>query len=158
MHWKTLIKMGKAALITPVYLSGAWALMISYQLFTETAVRTMIREVMVLWPQIGYWLTIRLDMLVFIIAFSWVFVISSVIPSMILGKNSGTIVQFVVVLTLTGSSLIIQDALFKNTGILVERILSYAIFLKNPLDAASYLSFPYILMLIVDIFGRVKKT
>ena len=150
--------MGKAALITPVYLSGAWALMISYQLFTETAVRTVIREVMVLWPQIGSWLTIRLDMLVFIIAFSWVFVISSVIPSMILGKNSGTIVQFVVVLTLTGSSLIIQDALFKNTGILVERILSYAIFLKNPLDAASYLSFPYILMLIVDIFGRVKKT
>ena len=150
--------MGKAALITPVYLSGAWALMISYQLFTETAVRTMIREVMVLWPQIGYWLTIRLDILVFIIAFSWVFVISSVIPSIILGKNSGTFVQFMVVLTLTGSSLIIQDALFKNTGILVERILSYAIFLKNPLDAASYLSFPYILMLIVDIFGRVKKT
>jgi hypothetical protein len=48
-----LTGMGKAVVITPVYLSFAWALMITYQLYTETAVRTVMRKVMVLWPQIG---------------------------------------------------------------------------------------------------------
>src|SRR4030042_6298729 len=101
--------MGKAALVTPAYLSIAWTLMISYQLFTETAVKTVTREMVVLWPQIGDWMNSRVDVIVFIYAFSWVFVLSSVIPSLILGKERGALVQFVIVLALTFTTLIIQD-------------------------------------------------
>ena len=151
------MKIGKAAFITPAYLSIAWTLMITYQLFTETAVETLMREIVVLWPQIGYWLSIRIDMLVFIIAFSWVFVLSSVIPSLILGKDRGTLVQFMVVLALTISALIIQDVLVTYTGIEVDQIFSLAVFFRNPLDAAFFLAFPYILMILIDIFGRAKK-
>jgi hypothetical protein len=32
----------KAALVTPVYLSVAWVLMVSYQIFTQTAVETVV--------------------------------------------------------------------------------------------------------------------
>ncbi|MFC1804138.1 hypothetical protein ACFL0D_09285 [Thermoproteota archaeon] len=149
--------MGKATLITPAYLSVAWTLMITYQLFTETAVKTVMREIIVLWPQIGSWLNVRVDMLIFIYAFSWVFLLSSVIPSLILGKERGILVQFMVVLVLTISALIVQDVLVMYTEIEVDKIFSLAIFLKNPLDAASFLFFPYILMLLIDVCGRAKK-
>jgi hypothetical protein len=149
--------MGRAVVITPVYLSFAWALMITYQFFTETAVKTVMREILVLWPQIGIWLNNRVDLLVFIIAFSWVFVLSSVIPSLILGKDRGTLVQFLVVLALTASTLITPDNLMRYTGLEVQRIFGLVAFLKTPYDAVTFLSLPYILMVMVDLFGRSDK-
>ena len=89
--------MGKAVVITPVYFSFAWALILTYQLFTETAVNTIIRELYMFWPQIGVLLNTKIDAIVFVVAYSWVFLLSSVIPSKILGKRSGTIAQFFVV-------------------------------------------------------------
>ena len=55
--------MGKAVVITPIYLSFAWALMITYQLYTEIAVKTVMGEIMVLWPQLGNVLRTSVDLL-----------------------------------------------------------------------------------------------
>ena len=150
--------MGKAVVATPVYLSFAWTLMITHQLFTETAVKTLMKEIVYHWPNIGSWLNNRVDLVVFIYAFSWVFVLSSVIPSLILGKERPVFVQFLVVLSLTLSTLIIQDVLVIYTGIQVERIFRLAVFLRDPLDATIFLFFPYILMLSIDIFERRKRS
>ena len=131
--------------------------MITYQLFTETAVKTVMREIAVLWPRIGLWLNLRVDMLVFVYAFSWVFLLSSAIPSLILGKERGMLAQFVIALVLTISGLIIEDVLAKYVGIEVDQIFRLATLFRNPIDAAFFLSFPYILMILIDIYGLERK-
>ena len=142
--------MGKSLVTTPVYFSFAWALMITYQLYTETAVKTVISELLVIWPQLGNSLSMRVDLMVFFVAFSWVYVLSSVIPSLLLGKNSGIMTQFLLVLALTSSTLFIKDLVVVYTGMDINRILSLSKFLTNPLDAVSYLVLPYIVMIFVD--------
>jgi len=42
--------MGKSALVTPLYISVAWILLITYQLFTQTAVSTVVSYIKVFWP------------------------------------------------------------------------------------------------------------
>jgi len=148
--------MGKAVVITPIYLSFAWALMITYQLYTEIAVKTVMGEIMVLWPQLGNVLSTSVDLLVFVLAFSWVFMLSSVIPSLILGKDGSTLVQFFVVLALTSSTLIIQDIGVMYTGMDVNRIFSLTEFLMNPFDAVTYLVLPYIVMFMGDLFSKKR--
>jgi len=96
--------MGKATLMTPLYVSVAWAMMVTYQIFTQTAVSTVLTSFNVLWPAAGEWLLLRMDMIIFVYAFSWVFVLSSVIPSLLLGKKRSVLVQFFVWLMLALSS------------------------------------------------------
>ena len=145
--------MGKAATFTtPLYLSVAWSFMITYQLFTETAVRSVMNEVITYWPVLGEILVSRLDLIVFITAFSWLFVLSSVIPSLLLGKGSRVFTQFIIVLMLTFSTLFIQD-IVTILDIEVEQIFSLVELLSNPLDAVSYLVLPCLLMLFADVFS-----
>ena len=83
------------AILTPLYISVAWAAMISYQLFTQVAVTSVFVSVDTIWPSnISMWLMARIDTINFIHAFAWIFVLSSVIPSALLGKQRGVLVQF----------------------------------------------------------------
>ncbi len=149
--------MGKAALVTPLYISVAWSMMISYQLFTQTAVTTVIDYVKIFWPSVGAWLTFRMDMIVFIYAFAWVFVLSSVIPSVILGKERSVLIQSFVCLTLTFVAFVIQDALTIYGGKPIDQIFSLAVLFRNPFLAVIYLLIPYLLMLMLDIHSRRKQ-
>jgi hypothetical protein len=150
----------RAALATPAYLSVAWALMVSYQIFTETAVKTVVNSIGVYSPLLGNWLSFRIDMIVFIYAFAWVFVLSSIIPSLILGKERSVIVQFIVCLGLTLSALVLIDILkgygwdFTNQTVLLAN--PYLQIFANLFFAAFYLSLPYLLMLGIDLKGRKK--
>lgn len=148
--------MGKAAWITPLYISVAWILMISYQLFTQTAVTTNIAYINMCWPSVGAWLASRTDMLVFIYAFAWVFLLSSAIPSIILGKERSILVQFFVCLTLTFIAFLVLDALTAYGGMPIDQLLNLAILFNNPFLAIAYLSIPYLLMLLLDIRSRKK--
>jgi hypothetical protein len=150
--------MGKAVVITPVYFSFAWALLMTYQLYTETAVKTVMGEIKVLWPSIGSFLSTRVELLVFVIAFSWVYLLSSVIPSQILGKESSTLVQFFMVLVLTSSTIIMQDIIVMYTGMNPNKIFSFTRVLMNPIDAASFLALPYVVMFLVDLFNNKRDT
>jgi hypothetical protein len=152
----------KAALATPAYLSVAWALMVSYQIFTQTAVRTVVDTVAVYFPLLGDWLILRIDMIVFIYAFAWVFVLSSIIPSLILGKERSVFVQFIVCLALTLTGFVLIDVLNKTAIIDLttpEAIMSipYMGLFTNLFFAAFYLAIPYILMLTIDYRSKKKR-
>jgi hypothetical protein len=77
----------KASLLAPMYLSVSWVLTVSYQLFTETAVKSIATSVTSSWPAASGWLNANVDTLVFVYAFTWIFVLSSVIPSVYFGKT-----------------------------------------------------------------------
>jgi hypothetical protein len=150
------MSLGKAVLVTPLYISVAWTLMVSYQLFTQTAVKTATDYIQTFWPLAGEWLTSRMDMLVFIHAFAWVFLLSSAIPSVILGKGKGVLAQFFVCLTLTFSAFVIQDVITFG-GRSIDQIFSLSVLFHNPFLAVGYLLVPYFLMLILDINSRRKQ-
>ena len=146
--------MGKTAIVTPLYISVAWTLMTSYQLFTDTTVKAATTWVNIYVPTIGEWLLARSDMIVFIHSFAWIFLLSSVIPSLLLGKERGVLAQFGLCLTLAFLAFVIQDAL-SGSGAL-DQILVAPIF-KNPLVAIAYLSLPYLMMTYFDIRSKRKK-
>jgi hypothetical protein len=151
----------KAALITPAYLSVAWVLMVSYQIFTQTAVTTVVSAVSPLSPLAATWLNTRIDMVVFIYAFAWVFVLSSIIPSLILGKERSVLIQFFVCLLLTLTGLVLLDAL-KGYGFDLSdpKVLfsnPFTQLFTNATFAVFYLSLPYIVMITLDITSRRKR-
>ena len=150
-------RLGKVALITPLYISVAWTLMVSYQLFTQTAVTTVTTYIDVFWPSVGAWLVSRMDMVVFVHAFAWVFLLSSAIPSVILGKGRGVLVQFFVCLTLTFLAFVVQDVLITYGGGSFSQIFSLVALFSNPFLAIGYLLMPYLLMLGFDIYSRRKQ-
>jgi len=132
--------------------------MTSYQLFTETTVTSVTVYINMYLPTIGAWLVSRLDMIVFIHSFAWIFLLSSVIPALLLGKQRGVLVQFGVCLTLAFLAFVIQDAVTTGLGNgALDQILGLAPLFQNPLVAAIYLALPYLLMLGFDIRSRRKK-
>jgi len=149
--------MGKAAVVAPMYISVAWTLMVTYQFFTETAVSTIATYISAMWPPLGIWVSSRIDMIVFVHAFAWVFLLSSAIPSIILGKGRSVLIQFIVCLTVTFFAFVIQDILLIYGGGVLNRILSLTGIFQNPLLAVCYLSLPYLLMLGFDIRSRRKQ-
>jgi uncharacterized membrane protein len=153
--------LAKAALITPAYLSIAWALMVSYQIFTETAVKTLVDSFVLYVPLLGNWLNLRIDMVVFIYAFAWVFVLSSLIPSLILGRDRGVFVQFLVCLILTLTAFVLIDVIarygldFTNPAVIMSN--PYMGLFGNIVFAAFYLSLPYIFMVAIDLQLRKRR-
>jgi len=132
--------------------------MVSYQLFTETAVKTVLGSIETILPDMWSMLSTRVDMIVFVYAFAWVFVLSSAIPSIILGKSRSVIAQFIVCLILTLSAFIVIDSLnyFFHFN-LSDSIAAYAGWFTNPMFAVFYLSVPYVFMLTIDFRARKKQ-
>ena len=114
----------RTALLAPMYLAVSWVLTVSYQLFTDTAVKSIATNINLFWPTVSSWLNSNIQTLVFVYAFTWIFVLSSVIPSAILGKQRSTIIQYAVVLTLTLIAFFMSDILQAVAGIRIEQILS----------------------------------
>lgn len=132
--------------------------MTSYQLFTETTVSTVTIFIGNFLPTIGAWMAAKLDMIVFIHSFAWIFLLSSVIPALLLGKGRGVLIQFGVCLTLSFTAFLIQDAVTTGLGNgTLDQILGLAPLFHNPLLATVYLSLPYLLMIGFDIRGKRKK-
>ncbi|MEM3874616.1 MAG: hypothetical protein QXU45_05735 [Candidatus Bathyarchaeia archaeon] len=148
---------GKAAWQVPLYVSVAWILMVGYQMFTETAVKSLINFINILWPFVGEWLIYRVGMIVFVSAFAWVFVLSSALPSVILGRERSVLAQFFVCLTLTFLAFIAFDSLKAYGGHVISYMLSFATLLDNPFAALAYLLMPYIIMLAIDLQTRRKN-
>ena len=149
--------MGKATILTPLYLSVAWTLMTSYQFFTTTTVKSVTSFINVYLPIVGGWMAARLDIIVFIHSFAWIFLLSSVIPALLLGKERGVLVQFGVCLTLSFLTFIVKDAVTDITSGPLDQILGLAPLFQNPILAAGYMSLPYLMMALFDIRGKRKK-
>ncbi len=147
----------RAALLAPTYLAISWVLTVSYQLFTDTAVKSIASNIISFWPTVSSWLNSNIQTIVFVYAFTWIFVLSSVIPSAILGKQRSTLIQYAVVLTLTLLAFFMADILQTLAGIRIEQILGAATVLENPILAGFYLSVPFLLMIGLDINSKRKQ-
>ncbi|HER54559.1 MAG TPA: hypothetical protein ENO13_01520 [Candidatus Bathyarchaeota archaeon] len=149
--------MGKATLLTPVYMSVAWTLMTTYQLFTEITVNTITNFIVGIVPIVGEWMIARIDLIVFIHSFAWIFLLSSFIPGVLLGKKRGVLMQFGVCLTLAVLANVVQGAVADASGGPLDQILGLAPLFGNPLLATLYMSLPYALMAGFDIRGKRKS-
>ena len=144
-------------MLTPFYLAVSWLLTVTYQLFTQTAVTTITVRLDVLWPAAATWLNTNIDLVVFIYAFTWIFVLSSVIPGMLLGKGRSVLLQYFVCLLIAILAFSIQDLLLTFGGVNIEDLLSTAIFLNNSIVAGLYLIVPFIVMLGIDLRTRKNR-
>ena len=97
----------------------------------------------------------RIETVVFIHAFAWIFLLASVIPSAILGKGRSVLLQFFLCLTLTLVAVSVEAVftfiLGADTRMEVQAL--SGVFM-NPVIASLYLSAPYVLMLYLDIRSR----
>ena len=128
--------------------------MVVYQIFTQTAVSTIIANITPFIPSIGLWLTSRIELVIFIYGFAWVFLLSSALPSAILGKERGVLVQFFLCLALTFLSIIMVDVLATYANVSVDQFTGLSLFFNNLVLASLYLAIPYILLIGLDIHSR----
>lgn len=151
------MNLGRAALTTPLYISVAWTLMISYQIFTQAAVTTLTSYIHIIWPSMGSWLSSRMDTLTFIYAFAWIFVLSSVIPSVILGKERSVLIQFLACLTLAFVAFEVQHLASTYAIGLNDHLFNLTTILTNPFLAIGYLMAPFLVMLAIDLRSKRKR-
>jgi len=99
----------------------------------------------------------RIDRIEFMYSFAWIWVMTSLIPSLILKRRSA-LLQFVVVLVLTFLAVEFGNILsFAFGGEFVEQIFGVTVWLGNPLLATLYLLSPFLVILSVDFYERRKK-
>ncbi len=147
----------RAALTTPLYISSVWVLLITYQMFTSVAVISVVQSMGPFFPSIQEFLMPRIDRIEFMYSFAWIWVMTSLIPSLILKRRSA-LLQFVVVLVLTFLAVEFQSILFfAFGGEFVEQIFGVAVWLGNPWLATLYLLSPFLVILSVDLYARRKK-
>ena len=138
----------RGIVVTSVYLAIAWVLMVSYQIFTQTALTTVISSLGTSSPFLSSWLNSRLELVIFIYAFAWVFVLSSIIPTLILGKERRIFIQFLVCLALTLTVSVLFDVLkgygldLSDPNLILSN--SYTHLFSNIFFSVFYLSLPYI--------------
>jgi hypothetical protein len=147
----------KAGFLTPLYLSVSWILTVTYQLFTDTAVKTLSVYVDYISPTLALWINQNIELIVFIYAFTWIFVLSSVIPALLLGKKRSILVQYAVCLILAILALSVQGVLLTYTGFEITQLFSFAAFLSNPVLAGLYLAIPYLIMLALDLRANARS-
>ena len=130
-------------------------MIISYQLFTNNAVYSIVNSLNYLLPAAGDFLVSRVDTIAFIHAFAWIFVLSSVIPAIILGKGRSILLQFFLCLTVTFVAVSIEDILTVMMGAEpTTQMQALAPWFQNPVVAGLYLSMPYLFMLYLDLRSR----
>lgn len=149
--------MARPIIVTAVYLIIAWTLMVSYQIFTQTALASVAVGLSGSVPLLASWLSSSPDLAVFICGFAWMFVLSAMISTLMFGRERRLSIQFLVslVLTLTGSTLL---------GILGLNLSDSKIFsgsftwlFGNAVFAGFYLALPFIFMLALDIRAIRKR-
>jgi hypothetical protein len=83
--------------------------------------------------------------------------LSSVIPSIILGKGRSILLQFFLCLTVAFVAVSAEDVLMFMMGANpISQIQSLSYWFQNPLIAGIYLCAPYVFMLYLDIHSRKK--
>ena len=146
----------KAALLTPLYLSLSWILTVSYQIFTVTAVSTISVSLDGRWPAGAAWLSANIQTVSFIYSFSWIFVLSSVLPALILGRERSVLVQYLVCLLLALLALSAQN--LAPISAQVRSIMSASALLGEPVFALLYLVIPYAFMLSLDLRSKRRRS
>jgi hypothetical protein len=150
--------LARSITVKAVYLILAWVLMVSYQIFTQTALTTVTFSLGGSIPTLAAFINSKADLTIFICSFAWMFVLSSLIAILMFGKEKKLTIQFIVslALTLTGSALL---GLLHITGLDLSNpnVLSqpFTLLFSNVFFAFFYLALPFIFMVAVDL-GLMK--
>lgn len=149
--------MVRAALTTPLYVSSIWVLLITYQMFTHVAVICVVQSLNQILPSAQALLMPRIDRIEFVYSFAWIWVMTSLIPSLILRRKSA-LLQFLIVLILTFLALEFESILSLTVGReVVRQIFAATFLLTNPILAALYLLSPFLIILVVDFYDKKRK-
>jgi hypothetical protein len=140
--------------LTATYLTVAWVLMVSYQIFTKTAVTTVATALSGPTPMLANWLSTSSGSAAFICGFAWMFVLSAIVSNLMFGRERRLSIQFLVSLglTLAGSAILallgIAGLDFANPSVLST---PFTILFGNVWFAGFYLALPFLFMLAMDI-------
>jgi hypothetical protein len=144
-----------------VYLVLAWVLMVSYQIFTQTALSSITFSLGGSIPALASLINSKADLTIFICSFAWMFVLSSLISILVFGRERRLTIQFTVslALTLTGSALLgllhLVGLDLSNPNILSQ---PFNQLFGNVFFAFFYLALPFIFMVAVDLgLMKIKK-
>ena len=144
-----------------VYLILAWVLMVSYQIFTQSALTTLTSSLGGFIPALASLVNSNVNLAVFICSFAWMFVLSSLISIIMFGKERRLTIQFMVslALTLTGSALLgllhLVGLDLSNPSVLSQ---PFTLLFGNVFFAFFYLALPFIFMLAIDLgLMKIKK-
>jgi hypothetical protein len=93
--------------VNAVFVTVAWLLMLSYQIFTKTALTTIAISLHGPSPAFALWLSGNINLAIFVCSFAWMFVLSSVISNLIFGQQKRIFIQFLIglILTVTASGI-----------------------------------------------------
>ena len=140
--------------LTAAYLIIAWVLMVSYQIFTQTAVNTVATALASPTPMVSSWLSSGSGSAAFICGFAWMFVLSALVSNLMFGRERRLSIQFLVSLglTLAGSAVLallgIAGLDFANPSVLST---PFAVLFGNVWFAGFYLALPFLFMVAMDI-------
>ncbi|XHH08480.1 MAG: hypothetical protein ACFCUE_13045 [Candidatus Bathyarchaeia archaeon] len=140
---------------TIAYLALAYFLMLSYQIFTQTALSTIITALGTTNPLLATTLSSSMGLAVFIFSFAWTFVLSTIISRLIFGKEKRVSIQFLISLGLTIASTAIINQLnsngldLTNPNQIIPSICTQAV--SNTAFAIFYLALPFIFMAAIDL-------
>src|SRR5665647_914768 len=153
--------MARPLALKALYLVLAWVLMVSYQIFTQSALTTLTTSLGGSIPVLASLINSNANIAVFICSFAWMFVLSSLISIFMFGKERRLIIQFLVslALTLTGSALLgllhVVGLDLSNPSILSQ---PFTLLFGNGFFAFFYLALPFIFMVAVDLgLMKIKK-
>jgi hypothetical protein len=141
--------------LTATYLIVAWALMVSYQIFTQNAVATIAVALKEPTPMISDWLSLSSSSAVvtFVCGFAWMFVLSAIAQSLMFGRERRLSIQFLVSLVLTvAGSAVLELLKVAKPNIDDPNVLSspFTAVFGNAVFATFYLALPFIFMLVMD--------
>jgi hypothetical protein len=153
-----MASLARSIVLKTVYLILAWVLMVSYQIFTQTALTTVTFSLSGTIPTLAAFINSKADMTIFICSFAWMFVLSALISILMFGRERRLTIQFIVslALTLTGSALLgllhLVGLDLTNPNVISQ---PFTQLFNNVLFAFFYLALPFIFMAAIDL-GLMK--
>lgn len=140
--------------LTAAYLVLAWVLMVSYQIFTQTAVASVATALTGPAPTLAAWISSSTDITAFICGFAWMFVLSAVVQSLMFGRERRLSIQFLVSLGLTAAGSVVLGLLnVAGLDLANPTVLSdpFTMLFGNAGFAGFYLTLPFLFMVAIDL-------
>jgi hypothetical protein len=134
--------------------------MVSYQVFTQTAITTLAVSMSGSSPQLAHAIMSNTNAAGFVFSFAWMFILSAMISSLMFGRERRLTIQFLVSLALTimGSTML---GLLNSFGLDLSNpnVFSQPVtqLFGNSFFALFYLALPFIVMIGLDLQALRKK-
>jgi hypothetical protein len=143
---------------TPIFVGVKASVLMVYRLFTEIAVTAVVQSINIINPPIGSYLLTRLDTVIYLITFAWLFLFIEWLKEAVFGKHSITM-KFIYTMAAFLLVVTAQEAIVTYLGMeTYDKIFSLANIMKNPIIALGYLALPYLFILFFKPPLPIKTT